>query len=187
MGLLVVISSPSGGGKDSVINELLKEFSGSVRLVTTTSRLPRPGNIAGVDYYFISQAEFKEKIKNAEMVEYNNYAGNYYGIEKEKLSEALEKNEIVFTQIEVNGKHSLDQLGIKHLAIFLLPDDLNNLADRIRKRKGVSEKKIKERLETAKKEIEKSGDYDYRIINVEGEFDKTIAKIREILLKKLNY
>ena len=91
MGLLVVISSPSGGGKDSVINELLKVLPDSARLVTTTSRPLRLGNVDGIDYHFISHDEFVAKIKNEEMVEYNNYAGNYYGIEKSKLKKILEK------------------------------------------------------------------------------------------------
>lgn len=186
MGLLVVISSPSGGGKDSVINELLKQIPNSVRLVTTTSRDLRPGNKDGVDYFFISKEDFENKIKNDEMVEHNNYVGNYYGIEKDKLKESLKKNNIVFTQIEVNGKHNLDKQEIEHLAIFLLPDSLEHLADRIRKRKGVSEDKIKERLETAKYEIEKSIDYDYKIVNKEGRLEETIAKVRQIIEEKLS-
>lgn len=185
MGLLVVISSPSGGGKDSVINELLKQIPNSVRLITTTSREPRPGNKDGVDYFFVSQEDFENKIKNDEMVEYNNYVGNYYGIEKTKLAEALRNNEVVFTQIEVNGKHNLDRQKIKHLSIFLLPDSLDILAERIRNRKGVSEEKIVERLETAKVEIEKSVDYEYRIVNEDGKFVETVAKIREIIDGKL--
>ena len=134
----------------------------------------------------MSKEDFKNKIENDEMVEHNNYVGNYYGIEKNKLVEALIKNEVVFTQIEVNGKHNLDKQGIKHLAIFLLPDSLDNLADRIRKRKGVSEEKIKERLETAKQEIEKSVDYDYKIVNKEGELADTITKVRQIIEEKLS-
>ena len=89
-GKLVIISSPSGGGKDSIISALLKIIPNSTRLITTTSREPRPGNQNGIDYYFVSQAEFKNKIQNEEMVEYNNYAGNYYGIEKKNLILALE-------------------------------------------------------------------------------------------------
>lgn len=180
-GLLVVISSPSGGGKDSVINELLKIFSNSARLVTTTSRPPRPGNKEGVDYFFISQENFEDKIKNNKMVEYNNYAGNYYGIEKEKLEESLNKNNIVFTQIEVNGKHNLDNQNIEHLSIFLLPDSLETLAERIRKRGGVTEDKMKERLEIAKKEIAESEDYDHRIVNKQGHLSDTIEEVHTII------
>lgn len=181
MGLFVVISSPSGGGKDSVINRLLEILPDSTRLLTTTSRPPRPGNVEGIDYHFISQSEFEDKIKNNEMVEYNNYAGNYYGIEKKRLEDTLERNDIVFTQIEVNGKHNLDKLQIKHLSVFLLPDSLEILAKRIRKRGGVSEEKILQRLEIAKKEIEESKDYDYKIVNKDGKFEKTIKKLLKII------
>lgn len=185
MSLLVVISSPSGGGKDTVINELLKKFTNSARLITTTSRDPRPGNKDGVDYFFVSREEFEKKIKAEGLVEYNNYAGNYYGIEKTRLAEALEKNDIVFTQIEVNGKHHLTEQGIKHLAIFLLPENLEVLAERIRRRKGVSEDKIKERLEIARREIDSSADYDYRIVNRDGRFEETVSKISEIIAQNL--
>ncbi len=185
MGLLVIISSPSGGGKDSVINRLLKILPGSARLLTTTTRAPRPGNVEGVDYHFVSEAEFNDKIKNNEMMEYNNYAGNYYGVEKTQLKKTLKDNSVVFTQIEVNGKHSLDKLGIENLAIFLLPESLEILAARIRGRGGVSEELIKKRLEIAKQEIESSKDYDYRIINKDDHLDETVGKVAEIVRGEL--
>src|SRR3989338_6733672 len=133
-GLLVIISSPSGGGKDVVINALLKRFPNSTRLVTTTARPPRPGNQEGKDYYFISAAEFNNKIAGGDFVEYNNYAGNFYGTEKKHLAEALKKYDLVLTQIEVNGKHHLDVAGIPHLSIYLLPENENILRARIEKR-----------------------------------------------------
>ncbi len=181
MGKLVIISSPSGGGKDSVINELLKTMPNSARLITTTSREPRPGNKDGVDYYFISREEFESKIKKGEMVEYNDYAGNYYGIEKKNLIFALANNDWVFTQIEVNGKQHLDEQNISNISIFLLPEDLEILAERIRRRGGVNEEKIQERLQIAQNEMNKSVIYDYRIANEDGKFEETVAKIREIL------
>jgi len=181
MGLLVVISSTSGGGKDSVIRELLKIFSNSARLVTTTSRPTRPGNKEGVDYYFISREEFENRIKQDGFVEHNEYAGNFYGIEKSRLEESLKNNEIVFTQIEVNGKHNLDKVGVEHLSIFLVPDDFDNLAERIRGRGGVSEEKLKERLEIAKYEVEKSEDYDHKVVNIQGKFEETVDKVANII------
>lgn len=180
-GKLVIISSPSGGGKDSTINALLKIMPNSVRLITTTSREPRPGNQNGIDYYFISQTEFENKIQNNEMVEYNNYAGNYYGIEKNNLQTALENNDWVFTQIEVNGKQHLDEQNIPNISIFLLPENLEILAKRIRNRGGVNEEKIKERLKIAQNEMNKSILYDFQVVNVDGKFEETVAKIREIL------
>jgi guanylate kinase len=184
-GLLVIISSPSGGGKDSVIRELLKIFSESARLVTTTSRLPRPGNEEGIDYFFISREKFLDKKTNNEFVETNEYAGNFYGLEKKHLIDTLVTHNVVFTQIEVHGKHNLDKAGIPSLSIFLLPESLEILGERIRKRGGVTEEKIAERLAIAKSEIEQSVDYDFRIINVEGKFSETVAKISEIIRHKL--
>ncbi len=186
MGLLVVISSTSGGGKDSVIRELLKIFSNSARLVTTTSRPPRPGNKDGVDYYFLTRDEFEKRLGNDGFVEHNEYAGNLYGIEKSRLQESLENNEIVFTQIEVNGKHNLDKKQIEHLSIFLVPDSFENLADRIRGRGGVDEGKLKERLEIAKEEVKKSDKYDYKVVNVQGKFDETVEKVARIINSHLS-
>lgn len=176
-GKLIIISSPSGGGKDAVINALLKIFPNSARLVTTTSRPPRPGNKEGVDYFFISKNEFEEKIKQDAFLERNIYSENYYGVEKARLDESLKKHDLVFTQIEVNGKHNLDKSGIKHLAIYLLPENLDVLQARIERRGGLNKAQIDERLEVAKREIKASTDYDYRVVNVQGKLDETVEKV----------
>ena len=185
-GLLVVISSPSGGGKDSVINALLKIFKSSTRLVTTTSRPPRPGNKEGVDYYFISTEEFEKRVAAGGFVEHNIYNGNYYGIEKKNLVKTLEDYNVVLTQIEVNGKHNLNHKGIDHLSIFLLPEDLEILRKRIEKRGGLTPEQIDERIETAKKEIKESTDYDYRIVNKEGKLEETVEEVAQIITKRLD-
>jgi len=180
-GLLVVISSPSGGGKDSVINALLKILPNSVRFITTTSRPPRPGNKNGVDYFFISKEQFEEGIKMEEFLEYNVYSENYYGTEKKRLAAALEKYDLAFTQIEVNGKHNLDKVGVPHLSIYLLPESLDILRKRIERRGGLTSTQIDDRLRIAKEEIEKSADYDYRIVNKEGKLEETVIEIAKII------
>jgi len=184
-GLLIIVSSPSGGGKDSVIQALLNMMSNSTRLITTTSRPMRPGNKEGIDYYFITEQEFKNKIENNKFVEYNIYSDNYYGTQKKHLQETLENNEVVFTQMEVNGKNNLDKLKIPHLSIFLLPEDLDVLKNRIEKRGGLNEKQIQDRIETAKNEIKRSTNYDYRVVNEENKLNKTIDIIAEIIKKEL--
>lgn len=184
-GLFVVISSPSGGGKDSVINALLQQFPNSARFVTTTSRLPRPGNQEGVDYHFVTREEFQKKIERGDFIEYNFYADNYYGTEKSRLQDALKKYDLVLTQIEVNGKHNLDKAGLSHLSIFLLPESLERLATRIRRRGGLTEAAITERLAIAKAEIQTSADYDYKIVNAEGQLPATISKIADIISEQL--
>ena len=184
-GLLVIISSPSGGGKDTVINALLKLLPNTTRLITTTSRPPRPGNIEGVDYYFVSEEEFKRRLAADAFVEYNIYAGNYYGQEKAVLNTCLSNFDIVFTQIDVTGKHALDAIKFPHLAIFLAPENLGVLQKRIEKRGGLDQAAIEKRLEIAKTEIEQSADYEHRIVNIEGKLDETIAKIAEIIKNAL--
>ena len=180
-GLLVIISSPSGGGKDSVIRALLKHFPNSARLVTTASRPPRPGNREGADYYFISKKEFEEKISRGDFVEHNLYADNYYGTQKRHLDENLQKYDLVLTQIEVNGKHNFDKAGIPHLSIFLLPENLEVLRQRILNRGGITPKVMEERLRIAKKEIEDSKDYNFQIVNFEGKLPETTDKIAKII------
>ncbi|PIT88374.1 MAG: guanylate kinase [Candidatus Magasanikbacteria bacterium CG10_big_fil_rev_8_21_14_0_10_36_32] len=184
-GLLVVVSAPSGGGKDSVIDALLKIFPNSTRLITTTTRPKRPGEIDGINYYFISPDTFQNLIMNKELIEYNFYANQYYGMQKSKLKEALEKYDLVFSNIEVNGKKNMDGAGIKNLSIFLLPESMEVLHRRIVVRGGLTPDVIEERLETASKEIAQSNSYDYQVVNKEGKLEETIAQVADVLKKHL--
>jgi len=180
-GLLVVISSPSGGGKDTVIRELLARIPNATRNITTTSRPRRPGNKEGVDYYFISREAFESKIAAGDFVEYNEFAGNYYGTEKHRLEESLAHHPVVFTQVEVNGKRSFDRLGILHVSIFLLPESLDILRERIVTRGGVDEDALEVRLKIAEEEIQQADLYDFQITNFEGKLEETVVQIMGII------
>lgn len=184
-GLLFVISAPSGGGKDAVIAKLLERIPNSNRLITTTSRAPRPGERDGVNYYFLSADEFKKKITNDEFVEYNFYAENYYGAEKNILNRFLKNNGVIFATTEVNGKHNFDKLKIANIGIFLLPESLKILKDRIERRGGTSTESINERLRLATNEIEEAKDYQYHVVNKDGAMDETVDKIEEIVRREL--
>lgn len=183
-GRLVIISSPSGGGKDSVIRGLLKIIPNSARYLTTTTRPMRPGEENGVDYHFISREDFEKMIKNGELIEYNIYADNYYGTEKKRLNNLLENHSVVFSNIEVNGKRNFDKAGWENTSIFLLPESLNVLKERIIARGGLSPEVVEKRLETAKKEIAEADSYDYKLTNYQGKLDETIEKTAEILNKQ---
>ncbi len=183
-GLLFIISSPSGGGKDSIINALIKIFPGSTRVITTTTRAPRPGNVNGVDYHFITSEDFKQKLADGEFVEHNIYGGNYYGMQKMHLTELLAKHPIVFTQIDVNGKHQLDHTDLKYVSIFLVPDSLDTLRQRIITRGGLTPEAVEERMKIAAAEIAESTDYEYKIINENGKMAKTVATIAKIIEEK---
>lgn len=184
-GLLVIISSPSGGGKDTVIKELLNEFPGSNKFITTITRPLRPGEKEDIDHHYRTQDEFKEMIKNNKFIEYNKYAGNYYGTEKDILDKMLKQHHLIFSNIDVNGKKSFDQANYKHLSIFLMPDNLEVLKNRIIKRGGIDKKTLENRLKTAKNEIAQANIYDHIIINYDGKLTETVEQIKEIIKKKL--
>ncbi len=186
LGKLVIISSPSGGGKDTVIRSLIKMFPNSAKLVTSTTRLPRQEDQHGVTYYFIDQTTFKENIRQNKMVEHNFYSGNYYGVERSELENKLANFDLVFSQVDVNGKTSLTNAGFDNLSIFLLPSSLDDLKDRINRRGGVSVEGLNDRLETAKKEIEASKQYDFRIVNENDKLEETIEKVAKIIKEYLS-
>ncbi len=186
MGLLVIISSPSGGGKDSVIRGLIEKIPNALKFLTTTTRPPRPGEKNGIDYHFVSREDFEKMIKNNEMVEYNVYADNYYGTEKTRLDELLSNNSVVFSNIEINGKRNFDKAGRENLSIFLLPESLEILRQRIEARGGLTPDIIEKRLETAKKEIAESDIYDFKIVNYQGKLDETIEKTVKIINDRLS-
>ena len=183
-GTLVLVSAPSGGGKNAIIHALLKHFTEAVQLVTTTTRDKRPGEKEGVDYYYISKDAFKKKLAEGEFVEYNEYADNFYGTQWGHLREALKTHKIVFSQAEVHGKASLDRLKVPHISIFLLPESLEVLKERIEQRGGTSKESLAMRLETAKAEIERAKIYDFPIVNKDGHMDDTIRQIVQYLAEE---
>lgn len=183
--MLVIISSPSGGGKDAVIQKLLEIFPNSAKLVTTTTRAPRPDEENGISYFFVSKPEFEEKIKNGDFIEYNLYAENWYGTDKRRVAEMTAKYDLVFTNIEVNGKQNFDKAGIKNLSIFLLPESMDMLKERIQHRGQMDEKTLSERMKTAEKELEQSKTYDFKVMNKQGKLDETAAEVAEIVGKAL--
>ncbi len=183
-GTLAIISAPGGGGKNSIISELLKRIPNATRFVTTTTRSMRPAEREAQDYYFISRPEFEEKIVAGDFVEYNEMVGNLYGTDRIRLTEALRNHAIVFAALDVNGKRSLDTASFPHLSIFILPDSLDALGARIRRRGGMTEEQISARLTLAKQEIADAVTYDYHVVNHEGKMMDTVAEILEILQKQ---
>ncbi len=176
-GTLVVISSPSGGGKNTVMRELLARIPNSGRVVTTTTRAPREKEVDGVDYHFLQRDVFEQKLTNEEFVEYNEYAGNLYGLQKVHLHDALDTHAFVFYQADVHGKQSLDRLGIPHISIFLLPESLDVLEERVVQRGDVSDESLAARLEIAHDEIAVASTFDLAIVNKNGALEEVVGEI----------
>ncbi|HLC69912.1 MAG TPA: guanylate kinase [Patescibacteria group bacterium] len=184
-GMLVIISAPGGGGKTSSIRALLEMLPNSINLVTTTSRTPRPEDIPGTTYHFVSKKTFEKKIASGDFLEYNLLADNYYGTQLRHLFPLLKKYDVVLWQLDVNGKKNLEKQKIPHLAIFLLPDKLANLEKRILKRGGMTKDMARKRMVIAKGEIARSKNYQYRVINKEGRLSETIEKMAKIIETEL--
>lgn len=180
-GLLVVVSAPSGCGKDTIISEVLKNLGDEAALsVSMTTRAIRPGETEGVNYYYVSVDEFKRHISCGDMLEYTSYGSNYYGTPIKPVKDKLGEGKIVFLIIEVEGGENVKKVFPDAKKIFIIPPSMKELENRLRIRGTDSEESIRERLEIAKTELERADEYDYVIENsvLENAVDDVMSIIR---------
>ncbi len=179
-GTLIVISAPSGSGKGSVIEGLLKNDSKNRWLsVSTTSRPIRTNDIPGVTYNFVTKEEFEKKIEEGYFLEYTNYVGNYYGTPKEFISDKLNSGIDVILEVEIEGASNIKKLIPEALFIFIMPPSLQEMVKRLKKRGTDSKEKILERFHTAYKEINEVTKYNYVVVN--DKLDEAIDKVEAII------
>jgi len=164
-GVLIVFSGPSGVGKDSVLGALMPRRKDVCLSVSSTTRLPRPGEVDGVDYNFISRDEFESKIADNAMLEFAEYAGNYYGTPKKWVEDKLNAGFHVILEIELVGTLKIREIIPGAVLIFLMPPSLKTLRDRLVGRGTETQEAIDKRMDRAKKEILQAGAYDYIIVN----------------------
>ena len=165
-GLLVILSGPSGCGKDTVIDELRKANDRVVVSISSTTREKRECEIDGVNYNFLKKDEFECLIENDEVLEYAVYNGNYYGTPIKPLEIMLNEGKIVILKIEVQGAEKvMKKLGDKVVTIFLLPPSFDELEKRLRLRGTESEDQLVSRLEIARDEVSCAVNYDYTVTN----------------------
>lgn len=164
-GILIILSGPSGSGKDTVL-KALKEVDSDVKVsVSMTTRNPRPGDVDGVDYYFVTREYFEKKIAENKMLEYAEYAGNYYGTPADPVDEMLRQGKAVFLEIEVQGAEKIRSRYDSVISIFLMPPSMRVLEDRLRGRGTEDEETIQHRLFIAREEIRRAPEYDYVVVN----------------------
>lgn len=180
-GILFIISGPAGSGKGTVVQKLLSAHPDLKLSVSATTRAPRPGEINGVHYYYLSKEEFEERIKNSEMLEYTTYSQNYYGTPKKEVLEAMDKGIDVILEIEVDGAMQIKSMVEGSVAIMLTPPDSDVLESRLRGRGTETEDVIKWRLERAKEEIKLLPKYDYSVINEDNKSDECAELIYSII------
>lgn len=176
-GLLVILSGPSGCGKDTVIDELKKENDRVVVSISSTTREKRECEIDGVNYNFLKKEEFEKLIENDEVLEYAVYNGSYYGTPIKPLEVMLDEGKIVILKIEVQGADKvMKKLGDKVVTIFLLPPSFEELEKRLRLRGTESEDQLVSRLRIARDEVGRAVNYDYVVTN-----DNLSVAVKDIL------
>lgn len=167
-GLLIVLSGPSGVGKGTVRKEIFSQGDMVFKYsISCTTRPPREGEVDGVDYFFKTKEEFEELIKEGKLLEYAQFAGNYYGTPIDFVKQTLDEGKDVFLEIEVKGAKQVREKFPDGLFIFLVPPSLKELKNRITTRGTESEEVIKKRLNVAKEELEMMHLYDYIVENDE--------------------
>ena len=182
---LFVISSPSGGGKTSLINKLFEDSRSAnfKKSISDTTRQKREGDINGRDYYFLSEREFKDKIEKEEYVEYATVFGNFYGTSKEEIKTKYNNSNLVL-ELDWQGAYAVKELFDDARLIFLVPPSLEDLKQRLVTRNLDSPESIENRLSEAKKEISKSEIYDFLILN--DDFDKAFEDLSQILFEGIS-
>lgn len=164
-GLLVILSGPSGSGKDTILSELARRESDVRISVSLTTRKPREWEDDGKNYYFVDEEFFMRKLESGQILEHAQYGNNYYGTPKAPVDQWLEEGKTVVLKIEVQGAEKIRQIYPDAVSIFLMPPSMKTLEDRLRRRETEDEDEINRRLSIAVGEIKRSVEYDYYVIN----------------------
>lgn len=178
MGKLYIISGASGVGKSTVLKKIFSVRNDLFFSVSATTRPPRPGEIEGVHYYFVTKETFEQMVADDAFVEYSAHAANYYGTPRQQLEEKLQKGDVIL-DIEPNGAFQVLNKMEDAILIFIMPPSMEELSRRLTNRGDTSPEQIKIRLARADWEIGQSPRYNYVVIN--DEVDTCAEKILEIL------
>jgi len=181
-GAIVVISGPSGSGKSTIVSRL-KALPGVFYSVSVTSRPPRPGELDGRDYRFVSRGEFETMISAGAFAEHAEVVGNLYGTPKEPLLAALAMGQKAIVDLDVQGAMQIKESFPAATLVFIEPPGMDVLQERLRRRGTESADSLKKRLALAAREMTYAPRYDYRIVN--GDLEQAVAEVKGIITKDM--
>ncbi|HCF28413.1 MAG TPA: guanylate kinase [Cyanobacteria bacterium UBA11049] len=164
-GRLIVLTGPSGVGKGTLVRSLLKSHPELYLSVSVTTRSPRPGEINGKHYYFVSREQFDMMIAQEQLLEWAEFAGNCYGTPRQQVEEKIQQGKWVLLEIELEGARQIRTSFPEAMRIFILPPSMQELEQRLRGRGQDSEEAIARRLRRACEEINAAGEFDFKIVN----------------------
>lgn len=179
--LLIVLSGASGAGKDAILTRM-KELNYPLQYITTVTTRPRRAKERdNVDYHFISMERFQEMVNGNELLEWANVYGNWYGVPKQPVKQALENGQDVIIKVDVQGAATIKKILPQAVFIFLMPSSMEELALRLKQRHTESPFDLALRLKTAEEEIKQLPLFDYVVVNRQGEIDLAVAQIKAII------
>jgi guanylate kinase len=184
--LVIVISGPSGVGKDATIARIKQSGLKFHHVTTATTRNKRPGETDGVDYFFISREEFRGRIKKDEFLEYAEVYGNYYGVLKSEVRQGLISNMDVLIKVDVQGAVTLKKKIPDAVFIFLLPPSAEELHQRIRSRKSETDEDVGLRMGMLTEELKSLALFDYAVVNHNNDLDETVTTVKAIISAEKN-
>ena len=179
--LLVVISGPSGVGKDTVLDHMKQRGLPFHFVVTATTRPRRPGETEGVDYFFVEEQEFLDMIDQGELIEHALVYSDHKGVPRQQIREAMESGQDVVMRVDVQGAKTIRTLAPDALLIFLTAGDEEELSHRLRKRRTESEADLQLRLATAKEELGYLEVFDYAVLNADSQVEGAVDTILAII------
>lgn len=179
---LIVVSGPSGAGKDTVVSRMMERHPEIEISVSATTRSPRPGEEDGVNYYYLTNEQFEQKINQGEMLEYVNYCGKYYGTPKSEVDKRLDAGIPIVLVIEVIGAGNIKKMYPESTLVFVTPPSMDELRARLCGRGTETPEKIECRMHRAEEEMQYADAYDFRVIN--DDIDTCAEEIYTILKKR---
>lgn len=183
-GFLLIISGPTAAGKGTLVKELLKRRDDIILSTSVTTRYKRDYEVEGRDYFFKSNEEFENLIKNNELLEHAKVHGNYYGTPRKFVEDHIQDGKIVLLEIDFQGSRQVTENFENIVSIFVLPPRKKDIEDRLRYRGTETEEDIKTRLQTAERELEQIKYYQYYLIN--DFVDKATNRLEEIIEEERN-
>ena len=178
-GLIVIISGPSGCGKDTVLN-LVRETYPKMRFsVSCITREKRGSDSEDGKYSFVTVDQFKKGLDDGEFLEYNEYLGNYYGTPKKPVIDAVESGDGIFIEVDVNGAASIRRALPQAISVFIMPPSVQSLRDRLNRRGTDTAEQIERRMNSALREIPRADEYDYIIVN--DDLDEAVKQLCDII------